>query len=114
MEPTLTETEEGDYYVVVTDANGCVSTSNTITVMSVSLSMLEKYGVTVSPNPTSQELRIETNGVIIRSELFDLFGARVLSDLKATNDLSHLENGIYLLRLQIAEDIFVVKVQKND
>lgn len=109
---TINPTESGEYYVIVTNANGCNNISNTINYTSTSLVNLEAYGIVVSPNPTQGNLIIEANGHHLKTELFDLSGKLVMTDLKAVNDLSHLENGLYILKIQVEDDIVIVKVQK--
>jgi hypothetical protein len=111
---TINPTESGEYYVDVTNANGCHNTSNTINYISTSLADLETYEMTISPNPTKGNLIIEANGHNFTSELFDLSGKLIMTNLKAQNDLSHLQNGLYILKLQLEEKIIVVKVQKID
>lgn len=113
-EANINPSENGNYYVEVTDVNGCHNTSNIINFMVTSIATLESYGITVSPNPTARSLIINTNGVTFKSDLFDLSGKRIMSNLKAVNDLSNLANGTYLLKLQIEADILMVKVQKVD
>lgn len=55
----FTGLSQGDYYVVISDANGCETTTNTVTVGNNT-----GYSVTVAPT-TTQDIDISTNGTAI-------------------------------------------------
>lgn len=77
--------------------------------------------VKIFPNPFSSTLRIEVTGYpdsySVRAEVFSLSGTLLYRDDNAGKEsvleLSHLGNGIYLLRIRAGSDQYVYKVIKE-
>lgn len=113
-EPIVIPNENGDYYVEITDENGCGNTSNIVSFISTAIEMISSANINIHPNPTSGDLMINTNGADFKAEIFDLQGRCVATNLNGSNDISHLVNGIYLLIIQQEESTFVYKIQKLD
>jgi len=111
---TLAVTFDGEYYVLVTNENSCENSSNTIDVMITSTFALESNRISIYPNPSTQNLVIDSKGIIFKADLFDLVGNRVMINLKDVNDISILDNGMYILVMQLENDILIKKVQKVD
>ncbi|MDY4789707.1 MAG: T9SS type A sorting domain-containing protein [Bacteroidales bacterium] len=71
----------------------------------------------VYPNPAIDYLSIETKEVVQRLEVYDALGRKVISKIPNQNnfsiDISNLEQGIYILKLQTKEGIGSYKIVKN-
>lgn len=65
--------------------------------------------VTIHPNPTSNLLFIDSDEKIY-SEIFNLTGEKVYSTYDQTIDISHLEKGVYFIRIK--SDKKMIKTQK--
>ncbi|MBK9525656.1 MAG: PKD domain-containing protein [Bacteroidetes bacterium] len=112
----------GEYYVVITDQNGCTSESAQIHVDVDGIEDIGQTIFTLFPNPVRSELKIISKKAIagnIKLELFSISGKRVLS-LKYRNkqefsiDLSELPAGLYTLKIQSSESESAYKVVKLD
>lgn len=107
---SLFPTQSGNYYVIVTDGNGCSSSqSNTINFTLTGIDGNSKTSVSIYPNPSTGLLYIhfsesEKNVLI---ELYNAEGKKVLKqnvkDINAnqilTFNIADLPNGVYQLRL---------------
>lgn len=82
---------------------------------STNVNLMEKSAITLSPNPAVDFVTI--NGTDIRSiktTIFSLSGQEVYSANNMTNlDISHLNNGIYLVKIVIGENIYTKKLIKR-
>ena len=71
----------------------------------------------VYPNPAIDYLCIETKEIVQRLEVYDALGRRAISKAPNQNnfslDISNLEKGIYILKLQTKEGIGSYKIVKN-
>ena len=71
----------------------------------------------VYPNPAIDKLNIETKEVVQKLEVYDALGRKVISKIPNQNifsiDISNLEQGIYILKLQTKEGIGSYKIVKN-
>ena len=87
---------------------------NTIGVEDINVDIVEAK---VYPNPAIDYLSIETKEVVHRLEVFDALGRKVISKIPNQNnfsiDISNLEQGIYILKLQTKEGIGSYKVVKK-
>jgi len=77
-------------------------------------------GIKVYPNPTSGELRITNYELRIkRVEVFDVLGRNILTSFvsltstETTINISHLQAGIYFIKIHTNDKIVVKKVLKN-
>lgn len=107
-----TVTENADYQVIVTTANGCTDTSDIYTVtnhgVSIKNAHLLKEQVQVFPNPSNGQVNIKAP-VAVRWELLSVDG-RILQNgngRSQTINLAHLAEGVYLLKLLDQEGNFL-------
>lgn len=94
----------GDFQVEIT-VNGCVDTSECITILGVGLESInsDKVDLSIYPNPTKDAFTIEVDKFnTYPLELYDVNGALVeiitLQSKKEVIDVSHLPSGIYHVR----------------
>jgi hypothetical protein len=120
---TYIETQNGQYSVIVTDSNGCTATSapTNITVGNNELSNKSYNGLTIYPNPASDNISIaftantEGNYVI---RLIDMPGRIIREDAgkavaggnKHEFSLDKIAKGIYIVELGIGDDWRKVKL----
>lgn len=94
--------QDGQYYVVIFDANGCTSVSETLNFIYTGTKITDVSGsYTIYPNPTTGLIYIVSpdNGQIKGEILiFDIFG-KLLQKTQAAQviDISYLEQGIYYM-----------------
>ncbi|GAB4404648.1 MAG: hypothetical protein OHK0053_30270 [Microscillaceae bacterium] len=105
-----TAQQNGNYHVVVTNANNCSAQSNTLAFTTVGIADLERVGVTsVYPNPTNGLLNIQfsDNQQDVQLEIYDVSGRvhiqkRVMTisqNSVETLNLDNLTTGVYTLRI---------------
>ena len=84
-------------------------------VSSACLNTLEN--VTLHPNPTTGELRIENGELRIKSVVvYEVYGRKLLTEncqLKTTIDISHLNSGIYFVKISTEQGETIKKVIKQ-
>jgi len=102
---TYTATENGNYNVIITDANGCSSTSDAFAYISTGIFLVNMDGFSVYPNPTSSLVNVKLPVLAhdARISLLDATGRTVL-DRSITSgittlDLRDQQAGLYFLRL---------------
>ena len=116
-----------EYYVIVTDINEC-SNSDTITISVVisssTTNLFENRKISVYPNPANNLLYIQADGDInsrLRVSIFNELGM-LLHTIELENllenenhkiDISNLNSGVYLLRLNNSESIKIHKIIKE-
>jgi len=120
---TYVVTANGDYWVVYTDANGCASiNSDTVTVTGIGISEIEnKYGFTLYPNPNDGNFSL--NLLLIRSadiriEMMNAIGKTIVLEsyagangaFRKSFDQSHLQSGIYLVRVNIGNEVITKRI----
>ena len=75
---------------------------------------MELNDISIYPNPTTGELRIENGELIIKNvELFDMHGKKILnSQLSTLNslDISHLSAGMYFVRITTEKGVVTKKI----
>ncbi|MFH1050528.1 MAG: SBBP repeat-containing protein [bacterium] len=116
--------ESGVFSVQVTDSNGCVSDmSNQIEVAVEDI--LRITGLSIYPNPAENHVLIknESNDIIRRIEIIDIFGNKVLgysSDLMIQDkvilqklNISEINNGFYIIKLYFSDFIVAEKLIIN-
>lgn len=100
---TLIAEEVGDYHVVVTDANGCTWSSDTVSVINTGITGAQRSSWSVYPNPVAHFLTIEHQGTAaLPVELIDATGRTVMMRTLEPNvgsfSVQGLRPGLYLLR----------------
>lgn len=114
---------EGNYTVIVTDANGCTGVSNSLYIeWTATKTIPELQTVTVTPNPFSQQLRLEvtvSEPSSFQMMLRDLNGKTVFTEqlsVASTTvrsfDFGHLPAGTYLLILKNGKGEWVERIVK--
>ncbi len=125
--PTYLAQKSGSYYVVTTDANGCVVQSDIIEFTYVANGIEQIDGLkdfSVYPNPSEDVLTVELKFASITNfkiEFTDMLGNTVkMPDLiknkdtfNKTYDIHELANGVYFMKLSAGGESLVYKVVKK-
>ena len=114
-------TQNGIYFVEITNEYGCKAKSDTINITDVGINewTIENGQLKIYPNPTNGQLTTLINReqlTINNIEIFDVAGRKV-ETLRATSlqnntitiDISHLANGTYFLKINNQ----IIKIIKN-
>ena len=70
--------------------------------------------VTLFPNPTNGRIALRSAQPILRVELLDALGRRLMHTTDNTLDLSAFPNGVYLLRATTASGVETHRVVRAD
>lgn len=113
---SYTATQIGNYYVVVTDANGCSNKSNTMNVTDLAVSgVTGNTTIHVYPNPTNDIVNIEAP-VKVNVVISDLSGKQLMELKDATRvDLGDMAAGIYMMTIRDTDNrpIAVERIVKS-
>jgi len=110
-----------EYYVVAYYANGCVSYPSNRVEETIVLGMMEVEHVceiVLFPNPTTGQLRITNFKLQIENvEIIDVYGRKMLahkieSEKQIEIDISHLQTGIYIVKVLTEKGITIKKTIK--
>jgi hypothetical protein len=106
----IEDPEPGAYQAMVTNGT-CESFSETFVILSVA----ERLGLKVFPNPATDVLQIRTNETTpIQTHILDMAGRRIQSQFNERDiDVSALRNGLYILEIVQGEDQVQVKFLKQ-
>jgi hypothetical protein len=114
----LINVEFGEYRLTVFDANGCTVVSEIVDTPTDEVTA--NYSVQVQPNPTSGELFVQVEQPTASPQhyaLYDMTGRLVRQwevdgniRQEQTINLSSYDDGIYLLRIQIDNDILTERI----
>jgi hypothetical protein len=91
--------QSGSYYVVVSDANGCYSSSASINFTPTNLIELNYNQSLIYPNPSSGIVYVSKYLNNAQIEVLDLSGKLVLSTKESSFDISQFADGIYIVRI---------------
>jgi hypothetical protein len=116
---SYTATVNGQYAVIIT-RNGCVDTSNCITINSVGLQDLNLVNTQLYPNPVSSILTVDFGQQINLDviELTDALG-RIIQTFKNFNgnqmqiDLAKESDGVYFLNLNLDQNTKTLRIIKQ-
>lgn len=119
-----TAQEDGQYYVVVTDANGCSATSNTVDVMVVStLEALNIQSLQLSPVPFKESFSIAMQTELEGKYSFSIqaangqvmkqFSENILGAFSKTIQMESAAAGVYFLVIEQAGKRYVQSVVKQ-
>jgi hypothetical protein len=100
------QTAEGTYTVVATNiSTGCTQnmTGDAVVIISGISENKNVTGVVIYPNPASHSINILSDTPIISCFLVDAAGRIVSSSEGKTMDVSGIENGIYILKINTAQ-----------
>ena len=106
-EQTYTATETGDYYVIVTYDNGCVSPiSNVINVVISSIVTIGDETISLYPNPAQDYISLSNSlSGLQKVEIYNYLGQMVQSSGNQLNyNISKLPAGQYYLKLVTESD----------
>ena len=96
------ETGNGNYTVVITDANGCNATSSPIIVSGIA-SLTSSNTYRIYPNPASEMITVEGQN-IAKCEMFNVIGQNMLNEHFNSAgtillSIKYIPNGIYFMRI---------------
>ncbi|WP_051568513.1 T9SS type A sorting domain-containing protein [Crocinitomix catalasitica] len=111
----LTGLTGGTYVVTVKDQNECTSTSSIVINKFASVVNNDELTLSVYPNPTSDELTIETEGNF-SYQIIGMDGAAIING--AGNDmerisLNEIANGVYFVKVNAANKQNILKIVKK-
>ena len=99
-------TQNGIYFVEITNEYGCTAKSREINVTDLGIVIITNHELRIYPNPAQDQLRIErqqAEGSTQQAEIYDIYGRKLsafcLLPSVTTIDISHLANGIYFLKI---------------
>ena len=106
--------QTGEYHAVVTDVNGCVWSTDTVTViLNVGLTENTDRSLRVYPVPAGSMVFVDHRGSTVQAELLNSPGQRVqhftLQPGRNVLDLQALPSGLYFLRTAEGRTMRVVK-----
>ena len=120
---SFTPTQNGVYFVIVEDTNGCTATSDTINFNSLGVFENNKNDlISVYPNPTSGLIYLKLNTNVFQKYdviLTDIFGKEVfrkkIENAEAIVDITKYDQGIYFLRIFADRNVStnVFRIEKN-
>jgi PKD repeat protein len=117
--PSIFIVSGGTYTVTVTNTNGC-SSSDEIQITSdpcASLDQLEKLAANIYPNPSSENIFIQSNHEIEKIYIYDSNGKLVLINSSSKNsvniDVSKLVIGIYQIKIEFTNGFIWKKLIKH-
>lgn len=117
--PESTElVDQTTYYVSQLESGKCESELLSVTVYEVlGLEGSLMRNLIVYPNPVKSTLTIENSKTISKLELYNLLGQKVLTvrpkGLEANMDLTSLQSGVYLLRVESDNTSVIYKIIKK-
>ncbi len=115
--PMITNLSSGTYDLIIEDARGCSSNSFSFTVGSLVdiLDLNLKETISISPNPANGFIQIKMNQSIEKAQIKILnVQGKLITDLIVQEDrnridVSHLNNGIYFIRVQVDNLFYTTK-----
>jgi hypothetical protein len=110
----------GVYVVIVTDANGCTTTTSYTVSFNVGIdkSIIEN-GLNIYPNPAKDEINIEldANNLAERIVLINMIGSVIYDATPISSrfniDVKSYPNGIYFINIYVGKDVITKKVVIN-
>lgn len=120
-DPNLTDLDAGTYVLFVTDLSDCTNSDTVIVDMNVGLfENNDEQQITMYPNPTNGEFQLDIQLAVEKEvgvSVFDVTGKTVFENTaqpilnkNLTVDLNDLADGIYLVKVQVGEDVLMRRV----
>jgi len=112
-------TNENVYYRLrAYNGSGISSNSETISVNITNIEYLKDFGISIYPNPTSNNLILEfSNNKINSIKIFDMTGKQVIEKTEIRQnemiDLSNFDSGIYNIRIFTDNETLTTKILKK-
>lgn len=112
--PTISNLSAGLYSVAVTEANNCSRTGVVEVMVSTNIAESQFTNIQVYPNPTEGILNVTSDVKIDKLSIINIIGQAVISSNPNCNnvkmDLSPLNQGVYLLKIESDNNIIKKKV----
>ena len=111
--------QSGLYHVIVTDGNGCSTTSDTVNIIVTTISGNNTdRDIKVFPNPFDNTFNIVTGkNNEVQVEIYDIVGKKIITktfdDSKSIIDMRDYNDGIYLLKIIYYDRIIIKKIIKK-
>jgi len=116
-------TQAGEYYVVITDGNGCSSASDIVTYTSIEMDEPDEDGIQIYPNPFSDFITVVWNESWTNNISITIINAlgKTIVDVPSTEinpgnshqiNLQSLPEGMYFLMMKREGNIVVKKIAK--
>lgn len=107
-------TTNGQYAVIITAANGCMSLSDCTTITTAGLKNELAANWKVAPNPTSGKVTVSTDSVantsiVVTSAMGQVVTELQMNETSLTVDLSAQPTGIYFIKIGTTEVVKIVK-----
>lgn len=111
---SYTPTTNGQYAVIITAANGCMSLSDCTTITTAGLKNELAANWKVAPNPTSGKVTVSTDAVantsiVVTSAMGQVVTELQMNETSLTVDLSAQPTGIYFIKIGTTEVVKIVK-----
>jgi len=110
----------GDYYVIITDNNGCISdTSNIITIIITGIPEINNSDFVLYPNPNNGQFIIKHLGsqkkyyVQIINELGEPLLQEQINNPLGSFDISYLAKGVYFIKIISEKETYLEKLIIN-
>jgi uncharacterized delta-60 repeat protein len=109
---TYTPTQNGNYYVVTTDTNGCSAFSSTYSMVDVSVrELLANNAILLYPNPNNGNFtaQFDQKGLSGEMEVYNVNGQKVYAQQLSSNGITSIDlqlvadAGIYFLRITLED-----------
>lgn len=109
---TYTATQNGVYTVHVTDANGCFTVSNSVTISGVGISEISPADYKIYPNPASDIIQLDlshldknTLNSLSAIVIYNMLGEKIksLPVNETTISIAELSNGVYMISVSDKE-----------
>lgn len=111
-----TPASQGNYTVVITDANGCSATSEDYLYITIGINNTADAAFNLYPNPNHGVFTISGNKQIEEIVIYNMLGeltksySNITSNGSTTIDISNIEAGVYFVEIRTAESSVVKKV----
>ena len=113
-------TQNGNYYVVITNDDGCKSSSTVLAYFPSVINELNFKGINIFPNPVENQLTILNKNLTVNTiTIKDVLGRIVQStnlnllDDSIILDVQFLNEGVYFIELKTDKEIFTQKFVKR-
>jgi hypothetical protein len=111
---TLIPTENGNYYVVVymeTDLDFCTSEESvSFDVIFISVEEITTQQVQIFPNPARYDITIQTTQQLKNVTFYNSLGELIWTTREQHIDISSLAQGVYTLRIEAGNEIFMERL----
>lgn len=108
--------QNGTYAFVLTLSNGCSDTSDCINITDLRVNSFSDLSLSISPNPTTNQITIKFSGPDAELTVYDLQGKVVLKDSIQNHEAISFENferGVYLFDLRSSNGKSIQRVVKQ-